>query len=82
MDELYKHNAQMVYRFLLSQCRDEQLSEDLTQETFIQAYRGIGSLEDVNNVYAWLGGIVYRQGMKIYRKKKECYCLHRVFIRF
>ncbi|MEE1342817.1 MAG: sigma-70 family RNA polymerase sigma factor, partial [Lachnospiraceae bacterium] len=25
----------------------------------------------VNNVYAWLGGIVYRQGMRIFNKKKE-----------
>ena len=31
---------------------------------FIQAYKGIESIEDVNNVYAWLGGIVYRQGMQ------------------
>ena len=37
----------------------------------MQAYRGIGSIEDVNNVYAWLGGIVYRQGMRIFNKKKE-----------
>lgn len=37
---------------------------DLTQETYIQAYKGIESIEDVNNVYAWLGGIVYRQGMQ------------------
>ena len=44
---------------------------DLTQETYIQAYKGIESIEDVNNVYAWLGGIVYRQGMRIFNKKKE-----------
>ena len=36
---------------------DEADALDLTQETYIQAYRGIGSIEDANNVYAWLGGI-------------------------
>lgn len=51
--------------------REEQDALDLTQETFIQAYRGIGSISDINNLYAWLGGIVYRQGMKIFNKKKE-----------
>jgi len=68
---LYSHTYDYVYskaRFIM---KNEEDALDLTQETFIQAYRGIGSLEDASNVYAWLGGIVYRQGMKIYRKKRE-----------
>lgn len=68
---LYSYTYNYVYGKAKFIMKNEDDALDLTQETFIQAYRGIGSLEDANNVYAWLGGIVYRQGMRIYRKKRE-----------
>lgn len=67
----YEQTYPYVYAKAKYIMREEQDSLDLTQETFIQAYRGIGSISDINNLYAWLGGIVYRQGMKIFNKKKE-----------
>lgn len=68
---LYSHTYNYVYNRAKFIMKDEEDALDLTQETFIQAYKGIHSLEDANNVYAWLGGIVYRQGMRIFRKKRE-----------
>lgn len=41
MEELYKENAKIVYHFLLSKYRDEQLAEDLTLETFLKAYQSL-----------------------------------------
>ncbi|MCI9308180.1 MAG: RNA polymerase subunit sigma, partial [Oscillospiraceae bacterium] len=41
MDAVYRRHAQTVYRFLLTQCRDPDLAEELTQETFCQAIRSI-----------------------------------------
>ncbi len=38
MEELYREYSKIVYRFLLSLCRDAQLAEELTQETFLQAF--------------------------------------------
>lgn len=67
----YEQTYSYVYAKAKYVMRDEEDALDLTQETYIQAYKGIGSIEDVNNVYAWLGGIVYRQGMRIFNKKKE-----------
>jgi len=67
----YSYTYNYVYSRAKLIMKNEEDALDLTQETFIQAYKGIGSLEDANNVYAWLGGIVYRQGMRIFRKKKE-----------
>ena len=67
----YSHTYNYVYNRAKFIMKDEEDALDLTQETFIQAYKGIQSLEDANNVYAWLGGIVYRQGMRIFRKKRE-----------
>ena len=39
LDAVYRQHAQTVYKFLLSQCRDPQTAEELTQETFYQAVR-------------------------------------------
>ena len=39
MDEAYREYAQMVYKFLLSLCYEEEMAEELTQETFYQAVR-------------------------------------------
>ncbi len=68
---LYSHTYNYVYGRARSVMKTESDAQDLTQETFIQAYKGIAALEDANNVYAWLGGIVFRQGAKLYNKTKK-----------
>ena len=37
MDVVYQRHAEMVFRFLMTLCRDEDTAEELTQETFYQA---------------------------------------------
>lgn len=68
---LYSKTYNYVYGRAKMIMKEEEDALDLTQETFIQAYKNIHTLEDVNNIYAWLGGIVYRHGMKIFRKKRD-----------
>lgn len=38
MEELYEEYSKIVYHFLCSLCRDAMLAEELTQETFLQAF--------------------------------------------
>ena len=45
MDAIYRSHAQTVYKFLLAQCHDPDLAEELTQETFYQAVRSIGRFD-------------------------------------
>ena len=45
MEELYEEYSKIVYHFLCSLCRDAMLAEELTQETFLQAFL---SLEPVS----------------------------------
>ena len=45
MDAVYRAHAQTVYKFLLAQCHDPDLAEELTQETFYQAVRSIGRFD-------------------------------------
>ena len=35
LDTVYRQHAQTVYKFLLSQCRDPQTAEELTQGDFL-----------------------------------------------
>ena len=54
MSEIYQRHAQTVYKFLLSQTRDEELAEELTQETFYQAVRSIHRFDGGCKVSVWL----------------------------
>ncbi|MCI8909322.1 MAG: sigma-70 family RNA polymerase sigma factor [Oscillibacter sp.] len=54
MDSIYRSYAQTVYKFLLAQCRDPDLAEELTQETFYQAVRSIGRFDGSCKVSTWL----------------------------
>ncbi len=67
----YLHTNNYVYKRSKFIMKDEEDALDLTQETFVQAYKNIKSLEKSENIYAWLGSICYRQGMRIFRSRKE-----------
>lgn len=54
MDELYRQNEKIVYYFLYKKCGDRQLAEDLTQETFLQAYESIGRFDGSCKISVWL----------------------------
>ncbi|MCI9645166.1 MAG: RNA polymerase subunit sigma, partial [Oscillibacter sp.] len=41
MEQAYQRHARTVYKFLLAQCRDPGLAEELTQETFYQAVKSV-----------------------------------------
>ncbi len=67
----YSQTCNYVYKRAKFIMKNEDDALDLTQETFVQAYKNICSLESPDNVYAWLGAICYRQGMRIFRDRKE-----------
>lgn len=54
MSQIYQQHAQTVYKFLLSQCRDSHLAEELTQETFYQAIRSIDRFDGSCKISVWL----------------------------
>ncbi|MBR2894105.1 MAG: sigma-70 family RNA polymerase sigma factor [Oscillospiraceae bacterium] len=68
MEELYKHNVQIVYRFLFSQCRDEQLTEDLTQETFVRAFQSLERFDGSCKLSTWLCQIARHILLQYYEK--------------
>ncbi len=64
-----------THNYVLMQARallkNEADVHDLVQEVYFNAYRSIGSLQENKKVYAWLGGIAFRQATKILRKQKD-----------
>lgn len=54
METLYKENAKIVYHYLYSKCKDEELAKDLTQETFLKAYESMERFDGSCKISTWL----------------------------
>ena len=59
-DELVRRYQSPVRRFFLNQTLgDEQLSDDLAQDTFLKAYLNIGQFKSLSSFQTWLMRIAY-----------------------
>ena len=54
METLYRENVKIVSHFLYSLCRDEELTKDLTQETFLKAYESLERYDGSCKISTWL----------------------------
>ena len=68
MEEIYQQYAQTVFRYLRSLTRDEDLAEELTQETFYQAIRTSSRFDGSCRVSTWLCAIA-KNVLLTYRRK-------------
>ena len=59
-DQLYKEQFPVVYRYLTGLCGNQALAEELTQETFCQALRGLDSFRGDCTPQVWLCAIAKR----------------------
>ena len=57
LDSIYRQYADTVFRFLMAKTGSYDLAEELTQETFYQAVRSIGSYDGSCQLSTWLCGI-------------------------
>ncbi len=53
----YEEYGRKVYLYLMSLCHNEDIAEELTQETFYQAIRSLSKYRGDCSVYTWLCGI-------------------------
>lgn len=67
----YEEYAKPVYRFLLSLAGNEDLAEELLQETFYQAFQHIDRFEGRCNLYTWLCQIGKNAWVKECRRNKR-----------
>lgn len=55
--QLVARYQRAVFAVAFSNVRDRALSDDITQDTFVAAWRGLAELRDVTRLPAWLCGI-------------------------
>mgnify|MGYP000292603823 CR=1 FL=1 len=70
-DEVYREYSQMVYMYLFSLTGDAHVAEEVTQETFYQAVKSIGSFKGESSVSTWLIGIANNVLRGYFRKQKK-----------
>lgn len=68
MEEIYQRYAKTVYHFLLARTANDDLAEELTQETFFQAIRSIDRYDESCKLSTWLCGIA-KNVLLTYRRK-------------
>ena len=78
MEEIYQEHAQTVYRYLLSIVHDEQVAEEMTQETFCQAIRCIDRYDGSCKITTWLCAIAKNQYRSYLRKHPRTEALDQV----
>ena len=71
MEQVYRRHARTVYKFLLAQCRDPGLAEELTQETFYQAVKSVDRFDGTCKVSVWLCQIAKHLWYQHLRKQKR-----------
>jgi RNA polymerase sigma-70 factor (ECF subfamily) len=57
-----------IYRYACWLTRHQPLAEDLTQETFMRAWRAFDSLQSQDSAKAWLFTILRRENARLYEK--------------
>lgn len=71
MAVIYEHYAPTVYKYLFCLTRDHALSEDLTQETFVQAMKTVHRFRGDCKLSVWLCQIAKRLWYRELRRRKK-----------
>jgi len=70
-DEIVRRHGPRLFRYLLQLVRHRQDAEDLTQQTFLKAYRHLASFDLSRPLIAWLLGIGRRTALNHFRAARK-----------
>lgn len=70
-EEIYNQYFKDVYKFIYSICRNEHVSEEVTQETFFKALKNIDKYNGQCKFYVWLCQIAKNTYFTIYKKNSR-----------
>lgn len=78
---LYSHYLDEIYRFVYFKISDEQIAEDITEDTFLKTWKSLSRIYKengkVDNFRAWLYRVANNLVIDYYRKKKPVLNLDR-----
>ena len=69
-DDLCRHYERRIYFFALKRMRDPSDAEDVTQEVFLQVFRGLAKFEGRSSLLTWMFGIAHNQICRRYRRRR------------
>ncbi|MCL4509666.1 MAG: sigma-70 family RNA polymerase sigma factor [Bacteroidetes bacterium] len=69
--KLVKKYEQLVYSFSFKICRDKDKADEVLQETFVNAYRGLKSFSGNSKFSTWLYRIVTNNCLMMHRKESR-----------
>ena len=69
--ELFTRYERRIYSFIYRMMGNPEDAFDLTQETFLKAYRALGKTDDELNVNAWLHRIASNACMDVLRRRQR-----------
>ena len=68
---IFEHHSRFIYKFIYAMLGDQSLAEELTQETFLGAYKGIHALRGEAQLKTWLCGIAKNVVYKSLRSNRK-----------
>ena len=71
IEEIYKNYAKTVYKYIFCLCKNETLSEDIMQETFLVASENIDKYRGESKISTWLCSIAKFIWYKRIKKDKQ-----------
>lgn len=69
--EIYTEHFSDVYKYVLSLCRNEDIAEEITQETFFKAMKNIDQFNGNCKLYVWLCQIAKNTYFSFAQKQKR-----------
>lgn len=70
MEQLYKEHSDRIYSYIYLLVRHRECAEDLTQETFYKAYKGLDSYNKQASITTWLLKIARNITYDYFRRKR------------
>lgn len=70
IEEWYDEYSYPIFKFILLMIQDYQQAEDLTQETFVKAYRNYDSFKRKSSPKTWLFSIAHNLTIDYLRKRR------------
>lgn len=67
---VHQKYRQGIYKFLAHMIGDDAIAEDLTQETFVNAWQKLGTLKDENMMKSWLYQIARNKARDHFRRER------------
>jgi RNA polymerase sigma-70 factor (ECF subfamily) len=68
---LVESNSGLIYRLALKMLGNSQDAEDVLQETFIKAYRGLSKFDGRSSIATWLYRIAVNESLMMLRRRKQ-----------